>query len=255
MEEFPGLNITGTNVGERLDGTQADDTLRGAGGNDSLFGGAGDDRLEGNGDNDLITGNTGADTIIGHDGIDIARFIGIRSNFDVARSNDNSIAVEDEREDLLDTLIGIERITFNNGDLLLDLSGGDVSYIYRLYQAAFDRTPDEAGLRHWVGELEAGRVTRKTMAEAFVESAEFQALVGVNPTNLVFVSEMYDNVLDRDPDPVGFQHWNTQLNSGAQDFAGVLRAFSESPENVAQTQPNLEDGVWTETPQPDPFDI
>jgi len=46
-----------------------------------------------------------------------------------------------------DTLVSIERIQFTDGTLALDESG-NAGQAYRLYQAAFGRTPDTPGLSH-----------------------------------------------------------------------------------------------------------
>lgn len=101
---------------------------------------------------------------------------------------------------------------------------------YRLYQAAFNRTPDQAGLDHWTDVLDGG-ASPLSVAQAFVQSAEFQAAYGgAGLDNAGFVGKLYDNTLHRPADLDGQQFWTAQLNGGASR-ASMLLAFSDSTEN------------------------
>lgn len=48
-----------------------------------------------------------------------------------------------------DTISGADRIEFLDGTYAFDVDG-NAGQAYRLYQAAFDRTPDTSGLSHWI---------------------------------------------------------------------------------------------------------
>lgn len=99
--------------------------------------------------------------------------------------------------------------------------------VYRLYQATLDRDPDTAGLNNWVQQLEDGTPFLE-IVNGFIESAEFQSVYGaLNDSD--FVSLLYNNVLDREPDEQGFQSWLDQLSDGASR-AEVVRGFSQSDE-------------------------
>ena len=50
-------------------------------------------------------------------------------------------------------------------------------------------------------------------------------------TNQEFVSHLYNEVLNREPDSIGMNYWLGQLNSGAETKHEVLLGFSESTEN------------------------
>lgn len=134
-----------------------------------------------------------------------------------------------------------ERFEFSDRTLAFDESG-NAGQAYRLYQAAFDRTPDEGGLGFWINELETGRLL-KNVSNAFVNSAEFKVLFGSNTTNSQFVDALYNNVLNRSPDPDGAVFWETSLITSI-DRADLLIAFAESAENKSLTSSAFDDGVW-----------
>ncbi len=46
-----------------------------------------------------------------------------------------------------------------------------------------------------------------------------------------FISHLYEEVLDRNPDPIGMNYWLGQLNSGEESRYEVLLGFTESAEN------------------------
>jgi len=51
--------------------------------------------------------------------------------------------------------------------------------------------------------------------------------------NQEFVSNLYEEVLQREPDSIGMNYWLGQLNSGAETRYEVLLGFSQSAENNA----------------------
>jgi hypothetical protein len=103
----------------------------------------------------------------------------------------------------------------------------------RLYQAAFGRPADDAGVAFWAGTLHAG-TSLTDVANAFINSAEFQAKYG-NLSNADFLTALYQNVLFRAPDADGLNFWQPQLDNGTSSRAQVLANFSESAENKAHT--------------------
>lgn len=113
-----------------------------------------------------------------------------------------------------------------------------VDDVYRLYRAVFDRDPDYGGFASWVERLSKDWDFGETVA-FFVGSNEFQATYG-NTTDAEFVTLLYNNVLDRNPDPGGFATWVGLLESGASRVA-VVRHFMDSPEFVENTGPDLRD--------------
>jgi hypothetical protein len=103
---------------------------------------------------------------------------------------------------------------------------------YRIYQAAFNRTPDSGGVGFWIRVMDGG-ASLKGVAEGFVNSAEFKAVYGAAPTNAEIVTRLYDNVLHRPGETGGYNFWLGILDSRNGTIAEVLAAFSESAENQA----------------------
>jgi hypothetical protein len=139
-------------------------------------------------------------------------------------------------------LINTERLEFSDYTLALDLAG-TAGQVYRLYQAAFDRQPDLAGLSYNVNSVDNGMNDIRSMAQYFSNSAEFRALYGPNISNAEYTDTLYTNVLGRSPDAGGYQYWNTQLNSGLSR-GEMLLLFSDSDENVALIAPQIDGGIW-----------
>ena len=131
----------------------------------------------------------------------------------------------------IDILINVERLKFADTAIALDTSGVG-GQAYRVYKAAFNRTPDVGGLGFWISGMDGGE-SLNAVAQGFVNSAEFKTVYGSSPTNAQIVTRFYDNVLGRAAESGGYNYWLGVLNSGQGSVAGVLAAFSESPENQA----------------------
>lgn len=135
----------------------------------------------------------------------------------------------------------IERVHFSDRSLALD-TDGVAGQAYRLYQAAFDRTPDKPGLGYWLGKLDAG-VSLYDVAAGFAASAEFKALNGNSPTPQALVASLYGHVLGRTAEQAGLDYWTAQLQSGALDTAGLLASLSESAENRVLVSWQIAQGI------------
>ncbi len=136
---------------------------------------------------------------------------------------------------------GLERIVFVDGILAFDFDGG-AGQAYRIYEAAFDRMPDLGGLSYWIRSIDSG-ASLLSVAEGFINSAEFKSVYGENPTDAELISKLYQNILNREGEAAGIDYWLDQLGSGASR-AQVLANFSESPENVQGVAPAISDGIW-----------
>ena len=206
---------------------------------ENAIGGSGADTLTGNTAANTFTGGGGDDTIDGSDGRDIAVFNLAHESATIART-DTTLTITGEGTD---TLTNVERLLFTDGTLAFDFSG-NAGQTYRLYQAAFARTPDTAGLSSNVNLIDTGAVSFKGMADAFAVSGEFQSRYGADSTDTVYINALYNNVLGRDADAAGLQGWMDALSSGSQDRGGVLIGFSESSENIELVAPAIDNGIW-----------
>ncbi len=223
-------------------GNDAGSEISGLGGNDFLSGGKGNDVVDGGTGNDVVLGGAGNDRIEGGEGFDVASYGSKFGAVKVAHA-DGAITVNGGSAGLgTDILTGVERIVFNDGVLAFDVDQV-AGQTYRLYQAAFDRTPDTGGLGHNIELMDAG-LSLQDMASAFVNSAEFIQLYGTAPSDNAFIEALYNNVLDRGSDATGYAYWQHELESGNRSRADVLIGFSESTENHQNVAAAIDDGIW-----------
>lgn len=198
----------------------------------TIVGGAGHDMLYGTRSDDIVDGGAGIDTFV---------LEGYREEYTVS-GKDGAITVTDLLGlDGIDTLRNVERLSFEGGDHISYETTGFPAEAYRLYQAAFDRTPDKGGLGYWIGRMGDG-TSLHAVADAFVHSAEFGKLAGAAATNADIVTLLYANVLDRAPDAEGFAYWKQALDSKTITVADMLVGFSESPENQVKVVGSLQAG-------------
>lgn len=143
----------------------------------------------------------------------------------------------------VDTLKDIERIETTDGTLAFDITSDNTEYVYRIYDAAFGRTPDESGLIFWNNQINIGNENRDSLAEAFVVSPEFDILFP-SSSDEAFVVALYQNALRRAPDDTGQKFWIDAFATGELSRTDMLVEFADSPENIARNAENYDDGVW-----------
>ena len=82
-------------------------------------------------------------------------------------------------------------------------------------------------------------------AELFMQSEEFATAYGEQDavTDVLFLTLLYVNTLDRPPDDDGFIFWRGEQDNGITR-AEMMVYFSESAENKAQVAPAIDDGIW-----------
>lgn len=229
--------INGNNYSDILSAGAGNDRVVGNGGHDYLSGDSGNDTLLGGSGNDGLFGGFGNDVLDGGTGLDIAFFSGKGSTSKVTKTGSGFTV---SGTDGTDTLTGIERLQFADKSIALDING-TAGQAYRLYQAAFDRTPDVGGLSYWIHSMDNG-MTLKQVATGFIGSAEFQSLYGARPTDMQYVNLLYNNVLNRSADKGGYDYWVGQMNGG-MTREQVLIGFSESGENQAALIGVIQDGI------------
>lgn len=139
-----------------------------------------------------------------------------------------------------DLLQGVERVTFADATLALDTDGVPAQ-AYRIYRAAFDRTPDLAGLGFWIGAMDKGSSVQD-LAAGFAASKEFTAMYG-GIGNADIVSRLYQNVLHRAPEQAGFDYWLNVLDKKLASLPDVLAAFSEGHENADAVAELIANGI------------
>jgi Ca2+-binding RTX toxin-like protein len=216
-------------------------TLRGGEGNDYLASGNGNARLDGgDGDDTLVGHDAAADFLFGGAGIDRAIYRKASTTFTVAK-NGPGLTVTPTSMGSTDYLDSVERIQFTDVSVAYDIDGA-AGQAFRIYRAAFDRTPDLVGMGFWLSRIDKG-VSLIAIAGGFVASKEFADLYGSAPTNAELVTRMYTNVLHRDPDPVGYTFWLDVLDNKKADVATVLASISESMENQLAVAELIANGI------------
>jgi Ca2+-binding RTX toxin-like protein len=197
--------------------------------------------LIGNAAKNSFKGSSGNDNLNGGLGLDKAIYQGNKSNYTLIKGTDTYSISDKTGIDGIDTLTNVERLQFSDQTLALDING-TAGQAYRIYQAAFNRTPDTGGLKYWIEAMDSG-VSLSSVSSGFIGSAEFQKLYGTSPTNELFVTKLYDNVLHRAPDTGGYNYWVGLLNSGGIDKVSTLVNFSESNENQAGVIGVIQNGI------------
>lgn len=211
-------------------------------GNDTLTGSTDADVIYAYAGNDVVTGGKGNDSIDGGTGTDKAVYAGTYSNYSLSIGT-ASVTVADQTagRDGTDSLANVERLVFSDKTIALD-TGSIAGQAYRIYQAAFNRTPDASGLGYWINAMDNG-ASLLSVAQGFVGSAEFASTYGSNPSVGKIVGGFYNNVLHRDGESSGVAYWTGVLTSGAQTAAQVLMGFSESTENQVNLTGVMQSGI------------
>lgn len=189
---------------------------------------------------DVFFDTSSANTIDGGAGLDTVVYAGRRAGFDISVGA-GSITVNGTGAD---TIANVERIQFTDSIVAFDIQG-NAGNAYRLYQAAFNRTPDTAGLSYWTHALDQG-VDILTVARGFVQSSEFRSVYGVQPSNASIVDHLYHNVLHRAGDPEGVAFWTRGLENGLP-IADLLQGFAVSSENHSLVDPKIAQGIVLDT--------
>lgn len=210
-----GVNVTGLTTNNHVVGC----------GNASYTFGAGNQTLALAGGVAFIDGSNGINTVI----------VQNTDYFKLAVStslNGTNTSTQIWTNEGVSTLVNVDYLQFNDCTIAINVglgqSGGEA---YRLYQAAFNRAPDAAGLSSWISQLDRG-ASLLTVANAFINSPEFAVTYGGSLSNAALVNALYANVLHRAGDAGGQTYWLNALSNGTSR-AQVLAAFSESNENVA----------------------
>ncbi len=104
--------------------------------------------------------------------------------------------------------------------------------ISRLYSATLLRQPDDAGLNFWTDEWQTGNRDLLEIADHLTSSPEFRTRYG-HLGDREFVELLYQNVLGRNGESEGVDHWTDRLESERRGAIALM--FSESEEFVDLT--------------------
>ncbi len=203
--------IIGNSLDNVIDGENGNDTLTGGGGNDSLNGGDGDDNLN------------------GEEGIDTAIYTSNHSNFTITRTADRGVTIHDNANiEGTDTLSEIERISFSDERLALDVDG-NAGIVAKTLGAVFGT--DSIANKEYVGiglELLDGRMAYSNLMELAISTK-----LGANASNNDIVNLLYINVVGTAPSPSDLHDYVVLLQNGAYTEAGLGILAADSTINAS----------------------
>jgi hypothetical protein len=184
-------------------------------------GGLGEDILFGFGGDDSLTGGAGDDALFGGDGTDTAVYSGPQGRYTLQIERDGVTVIDRSGADGTDTLSGIEFLSFGDATEfnlanqvgIASLSAEEIETFVELYIAYFNRAPDAEGLNFW-GSAFANGFSLEEIATLFLDQPETAATYPETLTNLEFATQVYNNVLGRNPDQGGLEFWVNALDGG-----------------------------------------
>ena len=178
---------------------------------------------------DTLDGGPGSDSLNGGAGLDAAVFTRTRSTYAGTHTGDH-FAVFDTATGELDTLLGVERLTFSDFSIAFDLNGA-AGMTAKLIGAVFgppfvhNRELAGTGLRLF----DSGQSYEQVAAMA-VSSDGFAALAGAHD-NTAFVNYVFGNVVGRAPTPSERAFFIGLLDSGAHTQATLAVLAAENDVN------------------------
>ena len=125
--------------------------------------------------------------------------------------------LESGRQTLDDIRSNIER-----SDEAADLESNK-AFIEEQYEGGLDRGSDAGGMSYWLKDLATGQ-SREDVAANIRRSDEFST----QAEN--YLDNLYENILERDPDDEGLEYWKEQLTSGNQTRQEVEANINRSDE-------------------------
>ena len=198
--------------------------------------------LAGTAAKDTLTAAAGNNAIDGQGDIDTVVYAGPKSNYTIAKETWGYGVTDKVGNGGHDAVINVERLQFDDTAVALDINGA-AGQAFRLYQAALDRPAESAGLGFWIYQLDRGLSLDDMVQDIINTQPEFIQKYGSNPTDSEFVNLLYANVLHRAPDAAGYDFWVKALTNHDTTHVGIVKFFSESPENQAQVIGSIQDGI------------
>ena len=226
---YDGTNNLGIAWGvviENAIGGSGNDTLLGNTANNRLVGGAGDDTLDGGLGDDTLEGDAGNDSLIGGLGTDTAVYIGLRQAFTLQKTSTGWRVSDSTGAQGADTLQGVERLSFADRQVALDLDG-HAGAVAEVLGAVFGA---QSVLAHpdWVG---IGLYRMDTLGDSQQDlmAVALQARLGAAPTSAQVVDLLYTNVVGRAPDASTRKNFTDPLDQHKLTpvSLGVLAAQSD----------------------------
>ena len=101
--------------------------------------------------------------------------------------------------------------------------------VAKLYVATFNRAPDSAGLDWWTN---SSGFKLSQIAQSFFDQTETKALYPDGTSNRDFVRSVYLNLFNREPDTLGWDYWENELNIGSFSKNSFIQAVINGAQNT-----------------------
>ena len=225
-------NAIGGSNSDTITGNSADNTLDGGAGMDNLSGADGNDTLFGRTGNDSLNGGLGTDTLIADGPVswDASAASIYRLYLTTLRRapDDGGFANWVNQMHGGTTLTTVTSGFINSAEFSLVYGSlNNTQFVTTLYANALNRTPDSAGLNHWVSLLNSGS-SRESVVNGFSESMELRLNFDVT-RYAGEIYRMYDSAFNRQADFGGFEHW-VNNRTGGSFMINIANSFINSAE-------------------------
>jgi serralysin len=192
---------------------------------ENATGGSGSDTLIGNDVGNILTGSAGNDSLDGGLGVDTAAYAGGRSGFSIAGTASGFNVSDTTGAEGVDVLVDIERLSFADGNVALDLSG-NAGVTAKILGAVFG-APAVANTQFvgiGLGYLDAG-MSYEALCELAIAAA------GAT-THTAIVSLLWNNIVGTPIDPVNESHY-VGLLAGGMTVGALAVVAADTAENAA----------------------
>lgn len=234
--------VNGSAAAERISGGEGDDVIHSGGGNDTIAGGSGNNTLYGGDGDSQFWLTDGSDTVIGGDGFEVAAFGSAidgdglveasRAGYSITWEGPAAVITNADTGEV-SRVEGVEYFQWSDSALVVASDAGEGA-VARLYEALFDRTGDVSGLKFWFDAYEDG-LPLQEIAHYFLETANAEDASKVaNLSDDEFITALYHNLQQREPDEAGFKFWTDALAESG-DRAEIASYFVLDTDNVDAT--------------------
>lgn len=201
------------------------ENAQGGQGNDFLIGNEHNNVLSGGGGNDTLVSGAGNDQLLGGIGVDTAIFSGLRKNYILNETQESNLIIDQKGTGGQDTVIGIERLTFDDIKLALDIDG-HAGQIAKLLGSVFGA--ESVNNKEFVGiglSLIDSGVSHEQLATVALEAT------GVSSHDEV-VSLLWRNLFLTDPTHEEKQPFVEMLNNGEISAATLTLLAADTTVNA-----------------------
>ena len=200
---------------------------------ENAIGGGADDVLTGNPADNRLQGGAGNDTLSGGLGTDTAVYLGNRSNYKLDKTLTGWRVTDTVGSDGTDALQGIERLSFANRQVALDLDGhaGSVARIIGVVfgEAAVLAHPDYVGIGLYYMDTHG-------YSEPDLAGLALGAQLGSAPTREQVVTLLYTNVTHQAPSIDVRDTYVNLLKAGTYTYASLTDMAALTTQNAANIQ-------------------